>query len=114
MRKTNPTEHSGRAILRSIREFVRAWWQVDRIRVSPGDGRLWNLKPGSITILDGQPVEIVGRTLLNIAESPIVVYDCRIEQGMVRLKVSATRVGHSPVYAWEQSCQPAADHFATK
>lgn len=77
-----------RQLLDSIGRLLKSWWQVDRIRISPREGLLLRLRPGSLISVDGQPVEIVNRTVRQLADGPLVVYGCRSPDGPGQLCVS--------------------------
>lgn len=57
--------------------LLRSWWQVDRIRASPREGRLLRLRPPCILVIDGRVVEVVARTLAHDDDCVTVSYDCR-------------------------------------
>lgn len=39
--------------------LIRDWWQVDRVRISPREGRLLRLQPGDLLQLEGMTVTII-------------------------------------------------------
>lgn len=41
--------------------LIRDWWQVDRVRISPREGRLLRLQPGDLLRLEGMTVTVIAR-----------------------------------------------------
>jgi hypothetical protein len=58
--------------VRRLWRLLHCWWSADRIRISPSAGRLLRLGPGSVLVLAGEPVRVVGRS----AEAGGVAYHC--------------------------------------
>jgi hypothetical protein len=79
--------------------LVRSWWAVDRIRISPEEGRLWRLRPPCILLVDGRPAEVIARTLSGDEVGLVVSYDCRTAQGDGRLTVRGV-AGSTPKVVW--------------
>lgn len=96
------------------RDFVRlvvAWWRVDRVRVSPEEGRLLRLEPPCFVVVAGRPAEVLSRTLGRDPGGPFVSYECRHAQGDCRLRVGLTIDGATAAVSWttdgvERSLRP--------
>ena len=74
-------------MFRAFLGCLRAWWQVDRIRVSPRDGSLLRLSPHSLVVIGGQSFEIARRVVGQDADGAFVDYDLHGENGSARLLV---------------------------
>ena len=73
------------------RELVRcwrAWWRVDRIRVSPQEGRLLRLPLPCIAVIEGRPVELMRRATGHRAGGAYVRYEGRTAHGDCALTVT--------------------------
>ena len=81
----------------AVARLVRSWWRVDRIRVSPGEGKLLHLQPGALITIDDQRAEIVGRSTPTGDE---VIYDCRTGDATAQLVVRLCRRSHGLQVEW--------------
>lgn len=70
-------------------ETIRAWWRTDRIRVSPGEGELLRLLPGSIILFECQPIEILQRHVEPQESGKRIRYVCQTPAGVAELSVKA-------------------------
>jgi hypothetical protein len=68
-------------------KLTRSWWNVDRIRVSPREGRLLRLQPPCYLLIDGRPAEVLARTLAQGDSGWTVSYECRTADGDGNLTV---------------------------
>ena len=81
-------------MMRSLVDLIHAWWQRDRIRVRPSEGRLLRLRPGTVLCFSNsshtpqQWVEVVAREYDQNVQWPTVCYACRTSQGEGELIVS--------------------------
>jgi hypothetical protein len=57
--------------------LVSRWWQADRPRVAPREGRLLRIQPGAIVRIDSRVAEVVRRTVGEDQRGPYVVYHCQ-------------------------------------
>ena len=73
-------------------DLLRSWWQVDRVRISPQEGRLLRLQPSCVLVLDGKRIVVQTRRLERQATRLWVVYDCLAEAGAGELWVAADSV----------------------
>jgi hypothetical protein len=71
-RKT--TNDAGRSLCRLLADALRVWWQQDRIRISPNEGRLLRLQIPCILTVNGNLVELTGRTVFRSSTGNYVVY----------------------------------------
>jgi hypothetical protein len=78
----------------SFVELLHAWWQRDRIRVRPSEGRLFRLCPGTVLCFSTSPhtpqlsVVVVARRDDQMARHPMICYFCRGSQGEGELVVT--------------------------
>jgi hypothetical protein len=64
------------SMVRDILRLIRCWWQIDRPRVSPREGRLLRISPPAIVKIGSQLFEVVSRTAGEGPAGPYVVYRC--------------------------------------
>ena len=89
-----------RQLLAATFDLLKSWWRVDRIRVSPNETRLFDLRPGSVTIIDNRPVEVLSRQVVMSNEGRCVIYNCQTQQGPASLRVTPERSGCASTYTW--------------
>ena len=70
-RKTNTARNSSTA---HILDVLHAWWNQDRIRISPREGRLLTLQAPCIVEIHGDLVELTDRIVGQSSGGPDVVY----------------------------------------
>lgn len=75
-------------LLGSVWQLALSWWQTDRPRASPREGRLLRLAPPAILRIDERLFEVVSRTVGESAAGPFVTYACRCGEAMSELRVS--------------------------
>jgi hypothetical protein len=64
---------------------------VDRIRVSPREGRLLSLEPPCVVFITSRPAQVVERIAPDpIAPEPTVTYRCRTATSTAELRVRLT------------------------
>lgn len=80
---TRYTEAPLRTLRCALLDLLSSWWRVDRIRVSPREGELLRLEPGSVIAVKGVGVEI--RTKRSTGSG--VTYDCQTDDGPAQLEV---------------------------
>lgn len=85
----------------TLAELLRRWWRIDRIRVSPRSGRLLRLEPPCLLSIDGQTIEIVGRTAAPNGSGAAVLYDCRTTNGTATLAVGLSAPGRPLSIVWQ-------------
>ena len=76
-----------RELVTDLWRLVQSWWNVDRIRVSPREGRLLRLQPPCILLVEGCPVEVLSRILGQSTRGLTIAYECRSAAGACRLTV---------------------------
>jgi hypothetical protein len=79
-------------LLRSVLDLILTWWNVDRIRVSPREGGLLRLVPGSIVCVAGTPLEITGRVVHGTSQGDWLQYRCSSTQADGDLWISTIPV----------------------
>lgn len=107
-------------LLKDVARLVESWWQIDRVRISPREGRLLRLKPPCVVVVEDRPAEVLARTLgrgsattiagaaPSIAEqgsvaeqsSISVVYECRSAAGACRLRLAVAPGGTLEAVYW--------------
>ncbi|MEX2216808.1 MAG: hypothetical protein WD768_22025 [Phycisphaeraceae bacterium] len=87
-----PEEHDERAGLRGLFarlvRLLRWWWQADRVRISPREGRLLRLRPPCILRIGEAYVQVHRRCTGSLATGPYVLYECTIDSQPGQLIVS--------------------------
>ena len=74
-------------LIRSFGALIRGWWNYDRVRAMPSDGRLLRLSPPCIVCVNGRTAEVVGREVCRTRNGPYVRYHCITEDGPAELNV---------------------------
>jgi hypothetical protein len=87
-------------LLRDVFRLIASWWQVDRVRVSPHEGRLLRLEPPCVMVVESRPAEVLARTVGRTAAGPFVVYDCRSATGPCQLRVVPLGEGYVSRVSW--------------
>ena len=87
-------------MIRAFLDCLRAWWQVDRIRVSPRDGSLLRLAPHCLLVIGGQSFEIAHRAVGQDADGAFVDYSLRGTNGPARLLVRLMTETSQSVIRW--------------
>ena len=64
-------------IARDICRLILRWWQADRPRVSPREGRLLRIQPAAILRIGNHMAEVLRRTVGEDASGPYVIYHCQ-------------------------------------
>lgn len=77
--------------------LFRAWWQKDRIRSSPREGKLLRLAPGAILSIAGKTIEVETRDVIETSEGSILRFRCRDADTHSDLWVKVQAV---PIIAW--------------
>lgn len=67
--------------------LLRSWWQADRVRVSPLEGRLLRMQPPCIVRVLGRYAQVRGRRTGQTPRGPYVCYDCELDDGHAQLWV---------------------------
>jgi len=105
-------------LLNDIARLIGSWWKIDRVRISPREGRLLRLKPPCVVVVEDRPAEVLARTLARAStgtstatiagaaasiaehESISVVYDCRSVAGSCRLRLAVAPGGALEAVYW--------------
>ncbi|HWL10834.1 MAG TPA: hypothetical protein VNQ76_20670 [Planctomicrobium sp.] len=56
--------HSLQILGQALWECCRGWWNADRVRISPQEGQLWRLQPGSRLMIEEKEVTVLSRRLI--------------------------------------------------
>lgn len=92
-------------LLNDMARLVASWWRIDRVRISPREGRLLRLQPPCVVVVEDRPAEVLARTLANLphgasattvaddrlfADNGLleVLYECRSVAGDCRLRLT--------------------------
>lgn len=96
-----------------LRDLFRAWWRVDRIRVSPREGRLLRLAPPCYLERDGEFWLVESRAVGTGTTGSYVTYRCSAEGRQAVLTVTPASAGREQVQWFANgACQAvSADEF---
>jgi hypothetical protein len=75
-------------LVKSVGRLLRWWWESDRIRAAPSEGRLLRLVPPCLLRVRGEPAWVKERRVLHTATGPCVVYRCAGGAGDFELAVT--------------------------
>lgn len=78
---------SASEVFRDFWKIIASWWNTDRIRISPRDGRLFRIMPDDLLTVDGVDLEVLDRTLVIGEECQSLRLDCRSPSGSVTVSV---------------------------
>ena len=92
-----------RSLLRAFATLLRTWWGVDRIRASPAEVRLLDLRPPCVAIIEDEAVEVLARRV----QEARIVYECVRPGGADRLLVVPGHLKSRPVARWIGADGPA-------
>jgi len=104
-------------LARPVGQLIWTWWANDRIRCSPTEGRLLQLSPRSIIVIEGEWAVVRRRTVQPSCAEPVVSYECETNRGPAQLTIDArgeverweTSAGKSTVDASEIEVFPVAN-----
>jgi hypothetical protein len=83
-------------LVRQLWRLLHSWWRQDRIRLSPTEGRLLRLEQPCFLVIDGQPFEVVKRTLRPSDKERVAVYAFRTSASEL-----VVRQGLTPEILWQ-------------
>ncbi len=102
-RKTEhrPTEGAGfrGRVARWVR-LLRSWWQADRVRISPREGRLLRLEPPCIVRIGGRYAQVLHRRTGQTPEGPYVCYECEVDDQPAQLWVEPVGQAYMQRVRW--------------
>ena len=78
-------------LVRDLLRLLSRWWRVDRVRVSPTEGRLLRLEPPCILRIGDRVLEVVRRKVGQTPDGAYVEYDC--DDGASRCALRVFPVG---------------------
>ena len=88
-RSTQPLDLAAQqALWAALGDLLRAWWRVDRIRVSSSSGRLLRIFPPCLISIGDQTIEVVSRRVSLAPAGAGVCYECRTPNGPAELCVT--------------------------
>ena len=64
-------------IARDVCRLFSRWWQADRPRASPREGRLLRIQPAAILRIGNHMTEVLSRTAGEDESGPYVIYHCQ-------------------------------------
>lgn len=74
-------------LLADCAALIRSWWDVDRIRISPTEGKLLRLRIGSVIVVNRRSFEVVGHRADQLGSEVTITCDCRGVDGDSRLVI---------------------------
>jgi len=83
--------------VQGLARLVQSWWLVDRIRVSPREGKMLQLPCGTLLKIDEQWYEIDGRTVTSGPFGVQLIYECSGGEQRASLVVTPTASGRTGV-----------------
>lgn len=92
-------------LLSKLSGWIRSWWRVDRVRVSPTEGRLLRLEPPCWLRVEGTLVEVFSRTVGETTGGPFVTYGCRSPAGPCTLSLDPRGQGRTAILRWEKDAR---------
>lgn len=97
----------------SLRDLFRAWWRVDRIRISPREGRLLRLTPPCLLEYDREIWLVESRAVGTGTTGSYVSYRCSGEGRHALLTVTPASAGREQaLWIANGACQAvSADEF---
>ncbi len=72
---------------RGLFNWLRAWWESDRIRASPRDGRLLRIQVGDLLKVEHLEFEVVSRSLDSTGHRQLLRLSCLGSSGPASLEV---------------------------
>ena len=88
-------------LMRAVR-LLRSWWRADRVRLSPGEGRLLRLGAPCILRFGGRYVQVMRRRTGQTPGGPYVCYECEVDGQTGELWVEPTGERLPPRVAWRE------------
>jgi hypothetical protein len=88
------------SLCRAILGLISAWCHSDRVRISPREGELLRLRPGSVVQINGTVAEVRSQSFVQKGQTTRVRYDCQTESGPAQLEVQCHAVDNRVVIVW--------------
>jgi hypothetical protein len=78
------------ALWLACQQIASTWWRIDRLRVSPAEGRLLRIEPPARLLVGGALFEVCGRSVSRKRERPTVVYRgfCHGRAGTLQIELA--------------------------
>jgi hypothetical protein len=83
------------ALAAALAHLLHWWWHCDAIRVSPHEGQLLRLAPGSFIRIAGEPAQVVKRATAAAPGGLSIVVECDGAEGRFELRVAAADGGRA-------------------
>ena len=90
------------ALFRDLGRLIQFWWLNDRIRISPSEGRLLQIKPGDLLRFGERQAEIEGRSLVSKNDGFILCLNGRTWKGPVMLEIEVAVDGALSSILWRE------------
>ncbi|MEO2016477.1 MAG: hypothetical protein ABGZ53_19135 [Fuerstiella sp.] len=85
------------SLLHSVLQLLRCWYAVDRVRVSPTEGRLLSLRVDDRILIRGDVFTVVNRQTIASRGGIRLAYQLTSDDGEARLSVNPDSAGTSHV-----------------
>lgn len=95
-----------------LARLIRAWWNVDRIRVPASQGEWLRIEPGAIIERDGIFFDVIEVAGTGSSLEPLVEVRCAAGDRSVRLLVATGPLPDQPILTWEEAETSEAIHHA--
>ena len=92
-----------RHVLREFWGLVRWWWTCDRIRVSPAEGRLLQIRPGDLLTVEITDAEVVHRSVNDGPEGRSLILNCCTNTGSAELHLTVSPKGQVSDLRWRDA-----------
>lgn len=90
-------------LVASLWSLGLSWWRVDRLRISPREGRLLRISPPAILRIGSRLLEVVSRNVGENAAGPFVAYECRCGEEVSELWVAPVSHCHTTAIRWQHA-----------
>ena len=74
-------------LLRALGSLIAGWWRSDRVLISPREGELLRMQPGSLFTVNGMVAEVRSKTVFQGCHATRVEYACQTDLGPALLEV---------------------------
>ena len=88
------------SVVRQVRDLVRSWWTVDRIRVPVSEGELLAISPPALVRILDRHVVIDHRSVRRTADDVAIEYVFTDDDETGRLVVRPSSLGEAPTVTW--------------
>lgn len=88
----SPRAGWGPSLRAGLSYCVQTWWNKDRVRVSPREGRLLRVDAGAILFIERERHQVLGRDTIATKYGPVIRYRCEAAHAERELWVVASPI----------------------